>query len=488
MNNVDFSRYSKKIVRYLWDPEPANDENPDTPIWCLGKQYATQNGRFQAQTKDQVEPLQSAPVEVKNPADSVSSLPQEDQSPAQTVASDASQQKFAPPQREQSFEEVSKQEADTEPFDGDGGRSAQTWPSDFLDDFESRIWLTYRSGFPPIPRSADPKATSHMSFSVRMKSLAAHEGFKSDTGWGCMIRSGQCLLANALVLLRFGRDWRREPNDPREPDVLRLFADDPGAPFSIHSFVQHGAAACGTFPGQWFGPSATAKCIEALVSRHQEVGLRAYVTGDGPEVYERTMFEIAKADKDVFNPTLLLVGTRLGIDQVTPAYWEALKAAVQLPQSIGIAGGRPSSSHYFVGVQGSHFFYLDPHVTRPALSHHSDASKYSLEEIATCHTRRLRRLTIEEMDPSMLIAFLIRSEVDWYDWKQRISQTVGKPIVHVSDRDPSLHGSTSEREEAVDEVETFDDDDINGSSDGMIDEYESHECVEVAKTPRPDSP
>lgn len=37
------------------------------------------------------------------------------------------------------------------------------------------------------------------------------------------------------------------------------------------------------------------------------------------------------------------------------------------PQSVGIAGGRPSSSYYFVASQASSLFYLDPHLTRPAV-------------------------------------------------------------------------------------------------------------------------
>jgi cysteine protease ATG4 len=37
------------------------------------------------------------------------------------------------------------------------------------------------------------------------------------------------------------------------------------------------------------------------------------------------------------------------------------------PQSVGIAGGRPSSSYYFIGVQGDGLFYLDPHHSRPAI-------------------------------------------------------------------------------------------------------------------------
>ena len=38
------------------------------------------------------------------------------------------------------------------------------------------------------------------------------------------------------------------------------------------------------------------------------------------------------------SPTLILLGIRLGIDHVTPVYWDGLKAALQYPQSVGIAG------------------------------------------------------------------------------------------------------------------------------------------------------
>jgi cysteine protease ATG4 len=47
---------------------------------------------------------------------------------------------------------------------------------------------------------------------------------------------------------------------------------------------------------------------------------------------------VAKPDGTTFHPTLLLVGTRLGIDKINQVYEQALISTLQMPQSIGIAG------------------------------------------------------------------------------------------------------------------------------------------------------
>lgn len=78
--------------------------------------------------------------------------------------------------------------------------------------------------------------------------------------------------------------------------------------------------------------------LRRALANDNEPNLRVYSTGDGPDVYEDNFMKIAKPDGQRFYPTLILVGTRLGIDKVTPAYWEALIASLQMPQSIGIAG------------------------------------------------------------------------------------------------------------------------------------------------------
>ncbi|KAI9670107.1 MAG: Cysteine protease atg4 [Trizodia sp. TS-e1964] len=428
---VDFTRY-KRIVQYFWDPEPRNDDASKSPIWCLGQQYS-----------------------VTAPKPEISFRRSSSQPGALPENSEANELLTPIGSASSSTDEGLAYGESTNVFGDDAG-----WPLLFLEDFESRIWLTYRSNFPPITKSSDPSSLSAMTFSVRLRSqLVEQGGFTSDAGWGCMIRSGQSLLANALVVLQLGREWRRGQQEDAERNLLSLFADDPQAPFSIHKFVEHGASKCGKHPGEWFGPSATARCIQALSNGRESTGLRVHMTGDGSDVYEDSVLKVAMPDGITFIPTLVLVGIRLGIDRVTPVYWEALKASLQMPQSVGIAGGRPSSSHYFVGVQGSYFFYLDPHHTRPALPFHALASEYSAEDIDSCHTRRLRRLHIKDMDPSMLLGFLIRDEGEWKTWKKGVAEVQGKAIIHVTDTEPSVPGKWVVREAAVDEVESFDDDD-----------------------------
>ncbi|KAL8763140.1 MAG: hypothetical protein Q9184_000985 [Pyrenodesmia sp. 2 TL-2023] len=197
----------------------------------------------------------------------------------------------------------------------------------------------------------------------------------------------------------------------------------------------------------------------ALAQSSVPTELKVYINGDGADVYEDRFFSLATAENGRFTPTLILVGIRLGIDRVTPAYWEALKASLQIPQSVGIAGGRPSSSHYFVGVQGDNFFFLDPHQPRAALPRRENVMEHSKEDIESCHTRRLRRLPIQDMDPSMLIGFLIQDKDDWYKWRKSVTDVQGKPAVHIADKEPMMEARDTDWQSPEYNVEILDDED-----------------------------
>ena len=175
MSKVDLGSY-KRIVQAFWDPEPKNDDAAALSIWCLGREYISRK-------------IRNGPLE-----DSSDHHPNTLPTNGETGI-------------------CSSQGARHNVVNGsytNEGRTRQHiegtdlgWPSDFLDDCEARLWFTYRSSFPPIKKSSE----ASMTLSVRLRTLGDQGGFTSDTGWGCMIRSGQSLLANALTTLRLGRGW-----------------------------------------------------------------------------------------------------------------------------------------------------------------------------------------------------------------------------------------------------------------------------------------
>lgn len=176
---AEFGRYGRRIVKLIWDPEPTNDPSANLPVWCLGCSY----------THDSASPR---------------TLPASEDTP-ETSHDDTTKASGAIPTNAPDTppDSVSSSFSSSLAYDDlgqDGG-----WPTAFLDDFESRIWMTYRSGFEIIPKSTDPKATYALSFAMRLKTLGDQSGFSSDSGWGCMIRSGQSLLANALSACYLGR-------------------------------------------------------------------------------------------------------------------------------------------------------------------------------------------------------------------------------------------------------------------------------------------
>ncbi|KUL83362.1 hypothetical protein ZTR_11231 [Talaromyces verruculosus] len=419
MNNIDLGRY-KRMIQYFWDAEPKNEQGPGSKIWCLGNEYVTQEkDEFPAGNKNN-----NSDANKEDSADSDRKFTQKN-----TQINDSGDH------------EASKSDKDDKHTDSTAASTTEQskdlgWPKPFLDDFESRIWMTYRSNFPPIARSEDSNAAQAMTLSVRLRSQLTehHQGFTSDTGWGYWDETGDEVVTRQKRIRYF-----------HYSQMIRLLRS---------RFIVHPSNILDLV-------SIQLTMSRALSEEYKDAGINVYASSDSTYVYEDKFKAVAYNQSDRMRPTLILLGTRLGIDRITPVYRKGLEDLLKLPQSLGIAGGRPSSSHYFIGVQNSFFFYLDPHHTRPALPYKDDFA-YTPEEVDSCHTRRLRRIHIDDMDPSMLVGFLIRDENDWIDWKRRIAssrqENGGKAIIHIVDTE-SAPTPTMEREAALDEVEVLDDDD-----------------------------
>lgn len=314
------------------------------------------------------------------------------------------------------------------------------WPAGFLEDVYTRIWMTYRTRFAPIYRDADGPSPLSLQNLMRGQAMElSTEYFSSDCGWGCMIRTSQSLLANAFLHLRLGRHWRFDAGscgDPCHETIVSWFADTPDAPFSIHNIVQQGKELCGKKPGEWFGPSAAARSIQSLCSRHlATAGLTVYVGSDSGDIYEN---ELVTSGPD-FKPVLVLLGLRLGVESINKFYWDSLKQFLGLGGSVGIAGGRPSSSHYFFGYQGDYLFYLDPHYPQAALGPRDSAPLRA--QLHTVHTKHLKKISISDLDPSMLLGVLLQTEDEWVRFRHEVQ---GSPelskIIRISPKNELSYG------------------------------------------------
>ncbi|URE15646.1 hypothetical protein MUK42_12211 [Musa troglodytarum] len=277
----------------------------------------------------------------------------------------------------------------------------------FLEDFLSRIWITYRKSFDPI---GDSK-------------------FTCDVNWGCMIRSSQMLVA--------------QPHDPGYIEILHLFGDSEACAFSVHNLLQAGKG-YGLAAGSWLGPYAMCRTWETLAHANKEqvesdkckesLPMVLYtVSGDEDgerggapvisiKVAARLCYDFSKGQLN-WAPILLLVPLVLGLEKINPRYIPLLWETFTFPQSLGILGGRPGASTYIVGIQDNKALYLDPHEVQLAV----DIKRDDLEaDISSYHCSTVRHVPLDMIDPSLAIGFYCRDKDDFEDLCSRASKLADK--------------------------------------------------------------
>ncbi|GFR79924.1 cysteine protease [Elysia marginata] len=302
-----------------------------------------------------------------------------------------------------------KQDNDTRPAD------------EFLKDFTSRIWMTYRSNFYPIPGTK----------------------LNTDCGWGCMLRSAQMLITQCLVMHYLGRDWRlHNPQTETEQtyyrEIIRWFSDPVDAPsdkspFSLHHLVSFGRH-YNKEPGEWFGPSSAAYIFRDAFARASQTfpilsQLCVYVAQDCT-VYMDDVVKLCTArekSESLSNSTeaenlhrdagqeetwlrslIILIPMRLGGEAMNEIYVPCIKNLLTQENCMGIIGGKPKHSLYFIGWQDNKLIHLDPHFCREAV----DTSDKNFR-IESYHCMTPKKLTITRMDPSCTVGFYIRNAAEF---------------------------------------------------------------------------
>ncbi|KAL6458127.1 hypothetical protein MHYP_G00333570 [Metynnis hypsauchen] len=330
---------------------------------------------------------------------------------------------------------------------------------DFRRDFASRVWLTYREEFATLPDSV----------------------VTSDCGWGCTLRAGQMMLAQALVLHFLGRDWtwpealtlealdtetrtssaaRRlvasleasfQGDRPRLPEplcqggaeeadshlkevyhrtIVSWFGDTPSSQLGVHRLVHLGMAS-GKRAGDWYGPAVVAHILRKAVEAATDPGLKGinvYVAQDCT-VYSADVIESHSARADACGgpeghvadsrAVIILIPVRLGGEKINPDYFNFVKGILSLEYCIGIIGGKPKQAYYFVGFQDDSLIYMDPHYCQSFVD--VSTSDFLLQSY---HCPSPKKMPFVKMDPSCTIGFYSKSVQDY----ERICNELSKVL------------------------------------------------------------
>lgn len=306
----------------------------------------------------------------------------------------------------------------------------------FRRSFSSLMWLTYRRGFPPLPGCS----------------------LTTDSGWGCVLRTGQMLLAQGLLLHLMPPDWawtahhhsakddmdlqeshpstdtdssrdsrlnpgKRErklslgslldrPMECTHRRVVSWFADHPTAPFGIHQLVELGKSS-GKKAGDWYGPSIVAHILKKAVNATADLPTLSVYVAQDCTIYKEDVNRLCEwprpnSEATSWKSVIILVPVRLGGQDLNRNYITCVKKLLALHCCVGIIGGKPKHSLFFIGYQDNYLVYLDPHYCQLAV----DIKKVNFP-VESFHCKHPKKMPFSLMDPSCTIGFYAKDQQEF---------------------------------------------------------------------------
>lgn len=127
-------------------------------------------------------------------------------------------------------------------------------------------------------------------------------------------------------------------------------------------------------------------------------------------------------DRSRWKSLILLIPLRLGGEQMNPTYDSCLKGLLSLEQCIGIIGGKPKHSQYFIGWQEDYLIHLDPHHCQEMVD--VLAPNFPLKSF---HCRELRKTALKHVDPSCCVGFYLRTQRDFDEFRRNVQHYLVPP-------------------------------------------------------------
>ncbi|XP_050713905.1 cysteine protease ATG4D-like isoform X2 [Eriocheir sinensis] len=377
--------------------------------------------------------------------------------------------------------------------DADQGEVERHGMEAFKRHFHTLVWCTYRRQFPTLQDSS----------------------LTTDCGWGCMLRSGQMMIATALIRHFLGPEWRHDKkhNDVDSPQelvhrsIIRWFGDSPSphCPLSLHNLVHLGHK-LGKRAGDWYGPASVAYIFKEAIEMGSKYILdlqhvcvyvaqdcavyiqdvldlcsapclcnvgSLYKTGRGMEgtregaaLYPESLPNLTAISEtsdtnsngnkstsngmsgcenrqqggshipqgeartpnalsgdalcpkcDNWKAVVIMVPVRLGGETLNPIYAPCIYSLFTHDLCVGIIGGRPKHSLYFVGFQEESLIHLDPHLCQDAV-----AVTQAVFSPSSYHCSSPRKMALSRMDPSATLGFYCQTRTQFLQLMEELPE------------------------------------------------------------------
>lgn len=117
---------------------------------------------------------------------------------------------------------------------------------------------------------------------------------------------------------------------------------------------------------------------------------------------------------------LIFISTRLGLEKISPDYYDSLKEVFNCKQFIGFIGGKGVMAYYFFGYDSNHLLYLDPHFNQKASPNIND------ELLNSYLPKKIYQLKFDKLQTCLTFAFLFRDDKEYnmlFEWLNKYSQS-----------------------------------------------------------------
>ena len=248
------------------------------------------------------------------------------------------------------------------------------------------------------------------------KFLAGNKNnYKSDCGWGCMIRCCQMMLSRAFIKLKADEatnEGKQFDNGLIKKEIIYLFYD---------KFINE--QECNKN-----------KDLKEIYQKLQKKGIifveiippySIYILtllGNCPNIFtsDHNMIKTIKIDKEskdddyIINNNekykfkksgIIFISLRLGLQKIEPIFIDMIPLLfTKLKNNIGFVSGKKKKAYYFIGLNGNKLIFADPHFSQNIETNEANFPSYSVNELFL--------VPISEMSSGLTVGVTISSKND----------------------------------------------------------------------------